>query len=216
MDEVIMRRNDMRLRLVRDDFPAEPYHDGQSPILRLYPLGGVGWRADYIDSIGGYPPAAIDDIAAAGSRWGRDRELFERYLRMFHGTTAVQWYDGRCGGGDYVYVTFDTADWRQHHGIADGQIDVIDMSEWQAYCEGDVYGYIIEEHAAWQGTDSAGAVIDTMQTWETVDSCWGFYGFDHAEQAARQAVHDLTTGNNAQLLAKRSLLIGANYIMMEV
>ena len=188
MSDVLETCRDMRVRLVLDNYPAEPYDDGRSPILRLYPLRSWGgWRADHIDTIGGYVPAAMDDIVTAAEKWAGEPDLFGRYLRMFHGTTEVQWYDGRPGGGDYIYVTFDTADWRQHHQIEPHQHDVIDMTEWRAYCEGDVYGYVIEQRATWRRDGST----ETRESWETVDSCWGFYGHKYAEEAAREAFDSL-------------------------
>lgn len=201
LNDVVMVQGDMRVRLVREDAPDQPYHDGRSPVLRLCPLGGGGCRADYIDGIGGFPPSAIRQIVGAAGRWCRDRDLFERYLRMFHGTTAIEWYDGRCDGGDYLYVTFDTADWRRHHGLAGGS-GAVDMSDWRAYCEGEVYGYAIEERATWRRASQAGAASEIMQTWELVDSRWGHYGTDYAERAARQAFRDLTIGTSAPIRAK--------------
>ena len=190
MSEILETRGDLRVRLVRDDYPDEPYDDGHSPILRLYPLRSWGgWRADHIDTIGGHTPAGIGEIVTAAEKWAGNPDLFGRYLRMFHGTTEVQWYDGRQDGADYVYVTFDTADWREHHQIAPEQREVIDMSEWRAYCEGDVYGYVIEQRTTWRRDGST----ETRQSWETVDSCWGFYGNQYAEQAAREAFEDLTS-----------------------
>ena len=190
MSEVLEERGDLRVRLVLDDYPAEPYDDGRSPILRLYPLRSWGgWRADHIDTIGGYVPAAMDDIVTAAEKWAGEPDLFGRYLRMFHGTTEVQWYDGRPGGGDYIYVTFDTADWRAHHGIGDDRAGAVDMDDWRAYCEGDVYGHIIEQRAIWRRDGSA----EIRASWEHVESCFGFYDRPYAEQAARQAFNDLTS-----------------------
>lgn len=51
--------------------------------------------------------------------------------------------------------------------VAQGEI-----SEWNAWADGEVYGYI---------------VTDTT-TGEEVDSCWGFYGEKYAEEEAKSAV----------------------------
>jgi hypothetical protein len=194
MSEVLATRGDLRVRLVLDDCADEPYDGGRSPILRLYPLRSWGgWRAEYIDSIGAYTPAAADHIMTAAQKWAADPDLFERYLRMFHGTTTVQWYDGRRGGGDFVYVTFDTADWRAHYDLSDHIAALVDLSDWRAYCEGDVYGYIVEQRATWQRTNPAGEVVDTRETWEPVDSYWGFYGHQYAETAGRSAFDAMTS-----------------------
>lgn len=47
-----------------------------------------------------------------------------------------------------------------------------EIETWNAWCDGEVYGYIV--------TDTA--------TGETVDSCWGFYGEKYAEEEAKSAV----------------------------
>lgn len=194
MSEVLETRGNLRVRLVLDDNADEPYFEGRSPILRLYPWRSWGgWRGEYIDSVGAYTPAAADDILTAAEKWAGDPDLFERYLRMFHGTTAIEWYDSRPGSGDFVYVTFDTADWRAHHDLSDHIASLIDLSEWRAYCEGDVYGYVIEQRATWQRTNGAGEVVDTRETWEPVDSCWGFYGHLYAETAGRSVFDDMAS-----------------------
>lgn len=181
MDEVLETRGKLRVRLVLDEYPEKPYDDGRSPIIRLDYLSG--WRAEAVSDIGGYVPAAIDSITAAAARWGGEPDLFERYLRIFHGTTEVEWYDRRGGGGS-VYVTFDTTDWREHHGINDGRTGAIDIGEWRAWCEGDVYGYVVEELATWRRTDNESG--DERQTWEERESLWGLYGREYAEQSARE------------------------------
>lgn len=192
MSEVLDQRDGLRVRLVPDEYPGEPYDDGRSPILRLHPLRWWGgWRAEYIDTIGGYAPAAINDIVTAAQKWAGEPDLFERYLRMVHGTTEIEWYDSRPGSGDYVYVTFDTADWRAHHGLPDQPTGNIDMSDWRAYCEGDVYGYLIEERATWHRVDDGNSSPSTRESWEQIDSWWGFYGHDYAEDTAIERFNEL-------------------------
>jgi hypothetical protein len=193
VSEVSEERGHLRVRLVRDDYAPEPYDEGRSPILRLYPLRSWGgWRAEYVPDIGGYKPIAADDIATAAEKWATEPDLFARYLRMFHGTTAVEWYDARPDAGDFLYVTFDTADWRAHHGLPDDLSGAVDISEWRAYCQCDVYGYVVEEGAVWLRVNADGEVIDTRESWEPIDSCWGFYGQQYAEDAGREALAALT------------------------
>lgn len=47
-------------------------------------------------------------------------------------------------------------------------------------------GYVIQERTTWRTDDGR-----NMDTWETVDSCWGFYGWDYAEQTARDTFRDV-------------------------
>ena len=47
-----------------------------------------------------------------------------------------------------------------------------------AYCEGDVYGVIIEKALSMDADGNGG-------DWESVESCWGFIGSDYAENEAK-------------------------------
>jgi hypothetical protein len=63
------------------------------------------------------------------------------------------------------------------------------MSEYRAYCEGDVWGWVVEKNVTWSADDDR----DDMSTWEHEDSCWGYYGSDGANgeylrQSAREAL----------------------------
>lgn len=73
-------------------------------------------------------------------------------------------------------------------------------AEMQAWREGEVYGWVVEERVTWTTprrtqlkiTGNIGALVtgpDTMTTWEQVDSCWGFYGLDdYLKSEAREAL----------------------------
>jgi hypothetical protein len=119
----------------------------------------------------GRPLDADEYVEAAVARWGTDFDLLEKYLRAYHGATTVEtWHSG-----DYWYVTYDPAAWREHVGAPEGSVD---MSEYRAWCEGDVWGYVVEKRVTWTTDDPAYADEDR---WEDAgDSCWGFYGSDGA------------------------------------
>lgn len=187
--EVLERRGDLRVVLFHDDQPHAPSDDGSSPLLRLW-MRSYEWRAEHVSEITSFKPDGIDGILAAAARWGyrSGRERFERYLRIFHGTTEVLWWDSRGnGGGDYVYVTFDTRQWREFVGCPADQTGVLDLSEWQSYCEGDVWGRRVERRRSYVAADGSG---DTIETWEPVQDAdsWGLIGREWAEQEAREAL----------------------------
>jgi len=74
-------------------------------------------------------------------------------------------------------------------GFKDPQYSL--MSEYKAWCEGDVWGHIVEEKVRWQRVDESGTptVIvepNQMETWEEVESCYGFYGYDYALAEAKE------------------------------
>jgi len=172
-----------RVKLVADPYPDEPYDDGQSPLMRL-DYTGYGWKAEHVMATG-RPLDADEYVEAAAQRWGSDFRLLEKYLRAYHGVTKVEtWHSG-----SYWYVTYDPAWWREHVGAPEGSVD---MSEYRAWCEGDVWGYVVEENVTWHADDPD---YGDMSTWEHVDSCWGFYGSDGANgrylrQTALEALMD--------------------------
>lgn len=196
--EIVETRGDYRARIISEDGPSEPYNDGGSPILRL--RWDRNWDDTwYAEQITGITSHVVDSqIALAAGRWGSDTDTFERYLRIFHGTSAVEWYDSRSDGGDYVYVTFDTAAWREDVGAPENSVE---MSEWRSYVEGDVWCHVVEKRTVWvkAPSDVNDPDAETMTTWEEVEdtAVWGFYGHEWAEQAAREALNDVAPNTSA-------------------
>lgn len=171
-DGVLEEEGRYRIRLVPDEDAQEPYDDGQSPLLRMDARSG---NAEHIQA--GSRPANDDErIEEAADRWGTPGdpgwELFERYLKAFYGVTQVEyWYSG-----SYWYVTYDSAAWREYTGAPPGSAD---LSEYRAWCEGDCWGWVIEQNTTWVSADD----FPDHDSWEDVDSCWGYYG-DYARVAA--------------------------------
>jgi hypothetical protein len=185
--ETVQETETHRVVLVADDSPHEPYNDGGSPILRYWRDRTYGgFHAEQITNITSFE--VPDEIVAALQRWGGDDDYFERYCRIFHGSTEFDWYTPN--DRDYNYVTFDTAKWREAMGLTDEHvakykakgepIKLAEMSEWQAYCEGNVYGIVTEKKVTWHAEGHPDRV-----TWEQEDSIWGFYGYEYALEAAR-------------------------------
>jgi hypothetical protein len=186
--EVIKTRDGWRAVIVLDEDAEPPYDEGSTPILAWSYREGL--HARQVTEITPYrvPPT----IVAALLRWHNDTDLFERYLRMFHGTTSVEWRST-----DHMdFVTFDSADWRESVDqtaetaawlAAQGATPrtTSTMAEFLAWCEGDVWGFVIEEEVTWQRTDGRDI---TMMTWEPVDSCWGYYGEEYARQTALEVL----------------------------
>lgn len=179
-----------RVKLVLDECPPEPYDDGQSPLMRLDYRHG--WSAEHVMATG--RPLDMDEyVEAAAERWGTDFDLLEKYLRAYHGATKVEaWHSG-----SYWYITYDPAAWREHVGAPEGSAD---MSEYRTWCEGDVWGYVVEKRVTWR-TDDPG--YEDEDRWEdTGDSCWGYYGSEGANgeylrQSAREALAGAVEDNPA-------------------
>lgn len=169
-EEILETSDDgrFRVKLVLDEYPDEPYDDGQSPLLRI-DTHGYGHRGEHIMATG-RPLDDDDAVENAIHHWATcpadsDWQLFEKYLRAYFGVTTIEtWHSG-----SYWYVTYDPARWREWAGTPEGSVD---MSEYRAWCEGDVWGWVVEKNVTWHTEDD----FPDMATWEHVDSCWGYYG----------------------------------------
>lgn len=200
MNEILDAAGDFRVIIENDDAsPDKPYFDGGSPLLRFeyryYP-----WSCEQETEITSY--VVDSSIIEAAERFGagRERKMFERYLRIFHGATTIVWHESR----DYLYCTFDTAAWREAMGLTPEHlakhpdIELADMDEFIAWLNGEVYGYAVQRREVHvQGRHEAAAreelgnvaydavmaraselaAAEDSYEWETVDSCSGFYGY---------------------------------------
>lgn len=52
-----------------------------------------------------------------------------------------------------------------------GEVETYDQ-----YLRGDIWGYVVEKSKVYTAEDG-----DQILQWETVDSCWGFFGYEEAE-----------------------------------
>jgi hypothetical protein len=197
-DENIIESNDnYRVRIGIDSSPEQPYDDGGWPIMRM-DTGSYGTNVTHIDS-GGRSHVMDSNVESAISQWGSPSSPYwhfvEKYLRAFHGVTKIQWYRSN----DYWYVAYDSADWREYVGF-EGPMpeggwpyqDEKPLAEWEAYINGEVYYYVVEQRFMWQQVDNP--EVSLMETWEQVDSCGGFYGYDYAVEAAREAYASVARG----------------------
>lgn len=204
-ETVIETRGDYRVRIVPDECADEPYNDGQSPLLRIEPRFEM--RVTYVDTGASRPHQEDEFIIAAIQRWnttpGRDNwNLFEKYLRAYFGVTQIEtWYTDI-----YWYVTYDSAAWRKSIGF-DGVIAPLDggkggasLAAYKAWCEGEVYSWVVEKRVAWRAVnpvtdDPDYAEYPDRETWETVESCSGYYGYD--EYLKEEALEALTSAAGA-------------------
>jgi hypothetical protein len=193
--ETLDERNGYRVRLALDESPEKPYDCGQSPLLRIEPMSYGSARVEHIQ-VGDRPTDDDAAIENAVQHWlthpgEKDWHLFERYLRAYYGVTVIETYWSES----YWYVTYNSKAWRRSIGF-DGKLAPEDddnpakpnLDEYKAWCEGDVYYYVVEKLITWTTDDDFnGASVTTMDTWETVDSCGGYYGDEYAREAALEA-----------------------------
>ncbi len=186
-----------RVQLIADEYPSEPYDDGQSPLLQIS-HGHNGARAEHIMATG-RPTGDDSRIEEAAERWGGPSDetwpLFERYLRAYYGTREIETRWMSWGSSGRWFVTYDTSAWRTYCGFtedAETPHPLVNMSEYLAYCDGDVWMYAVQRKVTWKPVDVPADDDVTMTTWETVDSCGGFYGRDYAEESALEAFNYVT------------------------
>ena len=185
--------DNVRVVIITDNYAEQPYDETSAPTLN-----GSGW------GIGSYSPvdhtdvSGVLDAAIEACRYygeipsGLDspESVAARYLRVFHGVTAIHTVEFLQAHANVVM--FDTIPWRELVGIPlDGTLTREDIvCEWEAYLDGEVYsvGYQVRVLSA-SGLDD-----DPVEEWDTVIQCSGFYGEGHAKESALGDYCDLPDG----------------------
>lgn len=106
--------------------------------------------------------------------------LFTRWARIFHGATVVE-HRPTEGVWSLWYLTSEEI---PEIFCAPEEAIKAEIQEYQAWTEGEVYGYIIDRNVKWQRLDKPN---ETRTDWKEVFSCWGFYGLEDARFSARDA-----------------------------
>jgi len=174
----VNEEGNLRVAIDYDEYPDEPYFYAGSPLLRFN-----GRYSRDTEHVYGYVNDACDSaVAGAARKWGIDDPRFEKYLRAYHGVTEIKTFSTR----DYRYVTYDSQCFKDETGAPDGSAD---FTEYEAWCNGEVYAYVVEKLVHWTPDDPE---FPARDEWETVDSCGGFYGDDAVKEAADQAFAEAT------------------------
>ena len=184
MSEILKTEGNLRVLLVDDEDPSRPYNDGSSPILSFSMTMRDGRR--HVEQVHGLTSFKVDPDIIEHLAAGQFSDAFETYLKDSHGTSAIQWF-GR--DNHHGYVSFDTTTWRETVGAP---LNSVNTDEFEAWCDGDAYGYIVEELTVWTKQDST----ETRETWDELDACWGFYAYEWATTCALEAL--TTTVTNKQ------------------
>jgi hypothetical protein len=144
-------------------------------------------------------------VTEAWNRLNRDSDVLARFLRIFYGAYSIM----EDSSSYCAYIAFDTAEWRETHGLTDEYLDahpdVLDrqtlaegsLSEVMAWANGEVYGYTVERRLNVSKVFTDPVTGDEVRSssgevWDTVDSCFGFYGYDVAKEAAEEAFDNAT------------------------
>lgn len=121
-------------------------------------------------------------------------------ITMNCGGFSCPWDSGQVG---YIYVSRDKA--REEWGTSPKPDEMTDEEFWEGrlrqevetysqYLEGDVYGYVLEKARGYtQTTRFEDGEVEEGEglEWEEVDSCWGFFGYDPAENGMGGYVADV-------------------------
>lgn len=188
MSEIITTTDDgrYRLRLVVDADPVNPRRDYDHLCHVITPT-----QRDYID---------VDtDVDTDGGplQYGWDHfstrpdseALFIRWARMVHGAVVIEHRPARGAWGLWYLMPDQFGETSDPEKCLRAEI-----TEYQAWADGEVYGYIIEEDTTWTRTGTS----ETRTTWEEVESRWDFIGYDYALSAAKSefAAHIQSTHAN--------------------
>lgn len=156
-----------RVTVVEDPEPQRPWGDALVPVMRIGDIGRP--MAQYVSDF------VPDEITVGMVNEAFERldnpAMVERWLRIFHGVTKVEWI---IIDRKNVYMVFDAPQWRDSlditpEGIADEDLGY----DWRAWFNGEVYGIITEKRNA------AG-------DWREVESVYGVYGHEYAIGEAKR------------------------------
>lgn len=184
MSDVIETRGRFRAVIHDDTDPQPPEDDASGTVVRL-----DRWGAEVVGHAYSVP-ADDHDILSAWQHY-QDMTLVERYLRMWHGVVGFDYFDTRDAKYVNLVTLADLKVWGwdsvDEYRAATGHDDPShgNLTEWQAYVDGDVYGFSIEKNVHWTTDDDD---VSDMDTWEDMESVWGFYGREYVQQAALEAL----------------------------
>lgn len=186
MTETLIETDTHRVRIEHDEDSHRPDGDTSGTIVYINRFGvGLAHGPD-TDR-----PGLRDAVQRAINEWGTDWDVVDRYLRMFHDVVSIARVDTESG----TYMEMVTREQALTWGVSEDKMaEAADLTEWEHWVNGEVYGYIIEKKTTWVAlTVPTAASPHTMTTWDEVDSCWGFYGREHVETQAREAFEGCTS-----------------------
>lgn len=206
MSDVVETRGNYRARVVHDEdsSPFDPRNDSDLVEIVTPPLSR--WDVRTKDAHFQEAFDRFEDFGRAG--------LFARWLKIFHGIHAypvfmyehsgvalstgsfvgraqhAQWDSGQIG---WAYINPDAERWE---GFDEEAIITCLVEELGRWMNGEVYGYIIERLVYWTKNyhDENGEElprwlelpsVESGEEWIEEDSCWGYIGYEWAEQEAK-------------------------------
>ncbi|WNV90288.1 hypothetical protein [Umezawaea sp. Da 62-37] len=117
--------------------------------------------------------------------------IFERYARMIHGAVVLLEYPSPDGSRAIWYAMPEALnlayapEGREAYGM---QILEAERAEYRTWARGEAVGYVIEHMTMWVSPD----LDDIRTSWEVVESCWGFFDLEFAQEEGQRALDALT------------------------
>ncbi|MFE7479994.1 hypothetical protein [Streptomyces sp. NPDC057552] len=166
----------LRVRLVHDACAPNPRQDFDHLAHVITIDTHLGQYAP-VDQDGGPLEWAWDRLK--WNLWG-GVDTFTRYVSIMHGGIVLESSPERGPRSLWYLLREDAEDLGM---LAEAYLDA-ERAEYEAWADGEVYGYIVEQIVDWVRADGQD---DAMTTWEEIDSCWGHYGYEWATAEAKRA-----------------------------
>lgn len=182
-EEIVETSGDYRAVIKLDHDAQKPEDWGMVPVIQTDSDGYGSIKGEAFNEHAEPYVDAFNRLCDSYYGNGYQYEVFERYMRIFHGATKVDAYNVGVSR-EYGYVAFDTAAWREEVGTGPSFAEEDILYDVRAWAEGDAWGVGLEKRVTWS-TDEED--YDDMDTWEETDDgfVWGFLGREYAEQEAR-------------------------------
>lgn len=169
MNEILETAGQFRVRLEVDQDPQNPRKDYDH---LCHVITVPGSRYINVEPNGGPLQDGWDRIKERSD----PVEVFTRWARIFHGA-VVEYHTPNEGANSIWYLMPE-----QFSEVPDPKKCIeAEIAEYQNWCDGEVYGYIIEKSVDWVRKDNP---EETASTWEEVESCWGYIGYEYAKESA--------------------------------
>jgi hypothetical protein len=170
-----------------DEDPNTPDGDVFAPAYWVDTYG-YSWQATRAGSTFEDETVA-DALMLAWNTWGKHSDTADRYLRIFHGSSAIL-LDSHVVQGGSELLLLDTPAHREHVGRDAGKPLAHwstpeflrgDVDTWQAYLDQEVYA--IGYATMTERTTTETPIDPDLTGWSVEPEVWGYYGEEWAREA---------------------------------